>query len=90
MQVYATLLPSLPLYGNTRVDVGLMYDLWYQLCSIIDKVRARRRNLRAVDGISRTIFEEEAYEGGEGIEEEADNEEVDDQEDDSAAAHPGN
>jgi hypothetical protein len=43
-----------------------------------------------VDGISRTIFEEEAYEGGEGIEEEADNEEVDDQEDDSASAHLGN
>jgi hypothetical protein len=38
MQVYATLLPSLPLYGNTRVDVRLMYDLRYQLCSIIDKV----------------------------------------------------
>ena len=42
-----------------------------------------------MDGISRTIFEEEAYEGGEGIEEEADNEEVDDQEDDGATAHLG-
>lgn len=38
MQVYATLLPSLPLYGNTRVDVRLMYNLRDQLCSIIDKV----------------------------------------------------
>ncbi len=42
-----------------------------------------------MDGISRTIFEEEAYQGGKGIEQEADNEEVDDQEDDGATAHLG-
>ncbi len=42
-----------------------------------------------MDGIAGAIFEEEADEGGEGVEEEANDEEVDDEKDDGAAAHLG-
>jgi hypothetical protein len=38
MQVYTTLLPSLPLCGNTLVYVRLVYDLWDQLRSIVDEL----------------------------------------------------
>jgi hypothetical protein len=89
MQVQTTLLPSLPLRRNTRIDIRLVYDLWNQLRPVIDEIRAWRWDLRAVDGIAGAVFEEQGDEVAEGVEQEADYDEVDNEEDDGAAAHLG-
>lgn len=87
MQVYTRLLTRLPLLWYRAIDVRLMYNLRYQLCLLVDHVRARRGDLGAVDGICGAGDEEEGDECAEGVEEEADDDQVDDQEDDRAAAH---
>jgi len=89
MQVQTTLLPSLPLRRNTRIDIRLVYDLWNQLRPVIDEIRAWRWDLRAVDGIAGAVFEEQGDEVAKGVEQETDYDEVDDEEDDGAAAHLG-
>ncbi len=42
-----------------------------------------------MDSIAGAVFEEERDQGAEGVDQEADYEEVDDEEDDGAAAHRG-
>jgi hypothetical protein len=64
-----------------------MYNLGYQLRPIIDEIRAWSRDFRTVDSIASAVFEEERDEGAEGVDKEADYDEVDDQEDDGAATH---
>jgi hypothetical protein len=87
VQVYTRLLARLPFRWDCGVDVGLMYDLGYQLRSIVDEIRSWRRNLWAVDGICSAVFEEKGYERAEGIQEGAYDYEVYYEEDDGSASH---
>lgn len=87
MQVYARLLARFPFRWDSGIDVCLMYDLGYQLRSVVDEIRARRGYLWAVDGICGAVFEEKRYERAEGIQERAYDYKVYYEEDDRSASH---
>ncbi len=87
MQINTALLPLLPLRWNGRIDICLMYDLGDQLRAILDQVAPRRGDLCSVNRICGASLEEQGDQGAEGIQEEADDDQVDDEEDDRSAAH---
>lgn len=87
MLFYTTLLGSLPPIWNGGIDVCLMNDLGNELGPIIYQIASWGRDIRSMDGIDGTIFEEQAQEGLDAVDEEADNYEIDCYEDDCAAPH---
>jgi hypothetical protein len=89
VQINTTLLTGLPLHRYRGIDIRLMYNLRNQLRSITYHVGSRGWNFRARNGIRGTVFEEQPDEGAEGVEEEADYDQVDDEEDDGSAPHRG-
>lgn len=87
VEVNARLLPALPLLRYRGIYVGLVNDLGDQLWSVLEQVRAWGGDLGAVDGICRRVLEQQRDEGAEGIEEEADDQEIDHQEDEGSTPH---
>lgn len=87
MQINTALLSVLPLRGDRRIDIGLMYDLRDQLRAILDHIAPRRGDLRSVNCICGAGLEEQRDQGAEGVQQEADDNQVDDEEDDGSAAH---
>lgn len=87
MQIDARLLARLPLRRDGAVDVGLVDDLGDALGAVLQEVRARRGNLRAVDGVGGPVLEQQRDQGAEGIEERCDDHEIDHQEGDRSSPH---
>lgn len=72
---------------HTVINVGLMYDLGYQLWQVVDGRRIRSRYLKTVDSVRRAIFDQEREESENAMNEEGDDEDVDEDEDGEAATH---
>jgi hypothetical protein len=64
-----------------------MYDFGYQLRTVLDQIRPWSWNFGTVDGIGGPVFKEERDEGAAGIDQEADDDQVDYNEDDGSTAH---
>ena len=64
MQVNAALLRFLPYLRNGLVLVCLVNDLGDHLRLMLDQARIGRRELGAMDGIARGIFEQERQKRG--------------------------
>lgn len=89
VELNAGLLSSLPLRGDGAVDVGLVNDLGDHLRPILEPVRAWGRYLGAVDGIGRSVLEQQRDQRAEGIEEEGDDHEVNHEKHDRSSPHGG-
>ena len=89
VEVNTTLLSGLPLHRDRLVDVGLVDDLRDHLRPILQEIGARRRDLSAVNGICRPIFEQQRDQSAEGIEEKGNDHEVDHKEGDGSSPHYG-
>lgn len=87
MEINARLLSTLPLLRDRGVDVGLVDDLGDHLRPVLEEVGARGRDLTAVDGICRPVFEQQRDQRAEGIEEEGNDQEVDHDERDGSPPH---
>lgn len=89
VQIDTRLLARLPLLGDGGVDVGLVDDLGDELGAVVDEIGAGGGDLGAVDGVGRAVLEQQGDQSAEGIDEEADDQQVDDEEDDGTTPHGG-
>ena len=87
VQIDTALLRLAPVLWYAVVDIGLMNDLGDQLRPVFNQWAVGCRDLGAVNGIGRAIFDEEGKESVDRAEQEDDDDGVYDQEYDETATH---
>ena len=90
MQIQTAFLCLTPMLRHALIDIRLVYDLRDQLRPIVDQRRIGRRDLGRVDGVGRSIFDEEGEQREDGADQEDHYQSIYRQEYYEAFAHFGN
>ncbi len=87
MDIDTALLSLFPNVGDGVILKGLVNDLGDKLGTRLDQARIWRREIGAMDGVCRSIFDEEGEEGEYAAHEESDDDAVNEDEDEDTTPH---